>query len=326
MLQVLASYFNRGQHDEGSSNTATNARSGTANGDACYAARVPSVALSVDLPAFIESCTARLAAVGIPHPRGDAVRLLQMVVTALPSNAASDHLLDRLEDAVRQREARRSHARISGRCRFRNLELDLTDDVYEPCPSSEMLIEHAVSYCREQRRPIRILDIGTGAGNLLLAALHEMPHSTGTGIDLSPAAILLANHNARRLGLDQRAAFQVGDAAAITGTYDLVLSTLPFLPTHILPTLAPEVVLHDPKLALDGGFDGMRHYRRLARRLHQLTHPSSICLFQLSRELVERAKTVFLRAGHGNVSTLRDAYGFPAGIIIGRQPSSVGPA
>src|SRR5262245_37160089 len=107
-------------------------------------------ALDIDFSAYVDACAARLSAVGIREPRGDAIRLLERVLgsSKLATPAAVFRLL---EQAISQREQRRSHARILGRCQFRGLEIDLTDDVYEPCPSSEMLIEYAIDYARSLR-------------------------------------------------------------------------------------------------------------------------------------------------------------------------------
>src|SRR5262245_55021391 len=104
------------------------------------------------------------------------------------------------------------------------------------------------------------------------------------------AAVELASKNARRPGLDQRASFRLGNVADIhEETFDLVLASLPFLPSRLIPTLVPEVLLHDPPEALDGGRDGYDCYRLLAKQFAKVTHAGSVGLFQLSREFVSGA-------------------------------------
>ena len=277
------------------------------------------------LERYVDDIARRLSRTDIDNPRAEAIRLLQAVLVAAQRDVASSEFAEDVERAVRQREQRRSIARIVGQKRFRGITVHLADGVFEPCESSEALIEYAVAHCEDRRGSMRILDLGTGCGNLLLAALNEMPQATGVGVDISPEAVDLARGNARRLGLDQRVRFEVGDVAeGCEGPFDLVLSNLPFLPSRVIPTLAPEVVLHDPPRALDGGRDGYDYYRRLAGQLRRITRAGSLGLFQLSREFVEGAKLIFIKEGHSQVAALTDHYGLPIGVSVQCGPDPVG--
>jgi release factor glutamine methyltransferase len=265
----------------------------------------------------VEEIGARLARAGVPWPRAEAIRLLQAVLLAAPEGWVWEEIREVVEPAVRERERRRSIARIMGHKRFRDITVRLADGVFEPCESSETLIEHALWHCRDKGRRVRILDVGTGCGNLLLAALSEMMHASGVGVDISPAAVDLAKENARELGLAGRASFEVGDAAgACEGTFDLVVGNLPWLPSRLVPTLVPEALLHDPREALDGGRDGYDCFRKLAAQFGRITHPGSVGLFQLSREFIDGGKNVFLTAGHNQVETLKDHFGVAIGIGV----------
>jgi release factor glutamine methyltransferase len=269
------------------------------------------------LERFVDGIARRLSLADIDNPRAEAVRLLQAVLMAAERGGADSGIAEAVERAVQQREQRRSIARIVGQKRFRTITVHLADGVFEPCESSEVLVEHAVAHCEDRGGPVRILDLGTGCGNLLLAALNEMPQATGVGVDISPEAVDLASSNARRLGLDKRARFEVGDVAeSCEGSFDLVLSNLPFLPTRVIPTLAPEIVLYDPPRALDGGRDGYDCYRTVATEIRKMTQPGSLGLFQLSREFIEGAKSIFIKEGHRQVTALKDHYGLPIGVSV----------
>ena len=133
---------------------------------------------------------------------------------------------------------------------------------------------------KNKNEPLKILDIGTGSGCLLLACLSELTMATGLGVDINPGAIDMAVRNCSVLGLDDRAAFVVGDFAndlAQFGCFDIILCNPPYIPSVEIATLSSEVALYDPKVALDGGADGLDCWRLLmpemAKRLHLAMMP-----------------------------------------------------
>lgn len=261
----------------------------------------------------------RLAAAGIPEPHREAVTLVQLAMAFYLSG--NRHSLDELvEGAVQERESRRSLARIAGFKHFHGLALKLGDDVYEPCASSERLLDHALVWASGQPERLRILDLGTGAGNLLLAALRLLPNATGVGVDCSSASITLARDNATRHELSQRCLFLEGDAHDLNLTkFDLVMSTLPWVPTSQLHNLMPEVKLYDPVRALDGGRDGLNHIRRLAQAVNRMLTADGRAFVQVGYERLPAAQELFLRGGCHDVTVLRDGYGFPMGLRIGAR-------
>jgi release factor glutamine methyltransferase len=157
-------------------------------------------------------------------------------------------------------------ARIVGQREFWGLPLIVTPAVLVPRPDTETVVELALSLLGDDRnRPLRIADLGTGSGAILLALLSELPRAIGVGTDLSAAALDVARANAHRLGLADRALFLRGNYAdALAGPFDLVVSNPPYVRTGDIASLSREVREHDPHGALDGGADGLNAYLALA--------------------------------------------------------------
>jgi len=152
-------------------------------------------------------------------------------------------------------------------------------------------------------RALRIADLGTGSGAILLALLHELPHATGIGTDISIAALQTARANATRLGLAARATFAVGNfAAAIAVPCDLIVSNPPYIRTGDIQTLSTEVREHDPHRALDGGDDGLDAYRLIVSQAAGLMAPGGTLILEIgqhqSDDVVRLAHTAGL-APHG---------------------------
>ena len=156
-------------------------------------------------------------------------------------------------------------SRIIGAREFWGLPLAVTPAVLVPRPETETVVELALSLIADRTRRLRIADLGTGSGAILLALLHELPNAFGTGTDMSADALGVARRNAARLGLGDRAQFAVGDfATGLAGPFDLVVSNPPYIATGEIAALSREVRDHEPHLALDGGDDGLAAYRAIA--------------------------------------------------------------
>jgi release factor glutamine methyltransferase len=198
------------------------------------------------------------------------------LITSAARPVTSDEAT-RLEDFTRRRLAGEPVARILGAREFWGLPLQLSAATLVPRPDTETVVELALEMLRAGPDPmhrLRIADIGTGSGAILLALLSELPDAFGVGTDVSVAALRTASRNAARLGFASRAAFVACDyAAALSEPFDLIVSNPPYIRSADIAGLATEVRDHDPIVALDGGADGLDAYRQLipqaARRLAQ---------------------------------------------------------
>jgi release factor glutamine methyltransferase len=198
------------------------------------------------------------------------------LITSAARPVTSDEAT-RLEGFTRRRLAGEPVARILGAREFWGLPLQLSAATLVPRPDTETVVELALEMLRAEPDPthrLRIADIGTGSGAILLALLSELPEAFGVGTDVSVAALRTASRNAARLGFASRAAFVACDyAAALSEPFDLIVSNPPYIRSADIACLAREVRDHDPIVALDGGADGLDAYRQLipqaARRLTQ---------------------------------------------------------
>ncbi len=183
------------------------------------------------------------------------------------------------EAMVRRRLTHEPMGYVVGRVGFWTIELDIGPGALIPRADSESLIEAAVAHFGD-RAPQRILDLGTGPGTLLLAALAEWPDAAGLGVDASGEALAYARANAARLGMGPRAEFREGDwARGIEGRFDLILANPPYVEDRA--ALIPGVVDWEPGLALFGGADGLDAYRSLAPQLPPLLAPGGVACVEI---------------------------------------------
>ena len=192
-------------------------------------------------------------------------------------------------------------ARILGVREFWGLPLHLSADTLVPRPDTETVIEGALDIIRAERRhadPLRIADLGTGSGAILLALLSELPHAFGIGTDINPAALRTARDNARQLGLAARAGFVACDyASALNGGFDLIVSNPPYVRSAEIAALAVEVRDHDPRRALDGGPDGLAAYRVIAPAAASLLAPGGILTVEFGHDQSDAVADLVTAAG-----------------------------
>jgi release factor glutamine methyltransferase len=220
---------------------------------------------------------------------------------------------------IARRVARTPAAVLLGHREFWSLDFRVTPDTLVPRPDSELIIESAVTL-HPDRGVRRILDLGTGTGCLLLAALTEFAGAWGLGVDRSTAAAVVARENAQRLGLAERAAIMVGGwTGAITGQFDLILCNPPYIPAGDIDGLMPEVALHEPHLALDGGADGLDPYRLLFPDLHRCLAAGGTALFEFGQGQAAALLDLARQAELMVVEVRADLAGLPRVMIL-RSP------
>lgn len=234
--------------------------------------------------ATIAGLTAELTAAGIESATVDA-RLLVLAAAGLDRLAmlrdpgvCLDPAAEARLAAYRQRRlAREPVSRILGRRAFWSLDIEVTPDVLDPRPETETLIEAALAFLTRTGlygKPIRILDLGTGSGAILVSLLQELPEAFGIGVDRSIRALEVARRNAVENGVGQRSAWVLGDwCGALAGPFDLIVSNPPYLTTAEIGEAEPEVSSHDPHLSLDGGPDGLAAYRAIVAGWQRLGRP-----------------------------------------------------
>jgi release factor glutamine methyltransferase len=232
--------------------------------------------------------------------------------------AETDRLLEAREvNVISALAARRlKHepvARILGRKEFWSLELQVTPAVLVPRPETETVIETAVDAVTTRglrMENLRVLDIGTGSGALLLAMLRELPKAVGIGTDISADALAVARANAERHRLDTRCTFVVGNiASGVDGPFDFILSNPPYIASGDIASLPREVRDHDPRLALDGGVDGLECYRAIAAEVPRLLASGGRLIVELGAGQHEAVSALFTKTGLAVVDTRKDLAG-----------------
>jgi len=237
----------------------------------------------------LADAAARLERAGIADARRDARLLLAAAADCTVETVFGypERLLDAAAQArfhryVGRRQGGEPVSRICGKRAFWALSFALDEATLDPRPESETLVAAALAAFPVPAAPLRVLDLGTGSGCLLLAFLSELPQAEGLGVDISEAACRMARRNARTLGLAGRARFVCGDwAAAIRGRFDVVLCNPPYIEEAAIACLAPEVSLFDPRQALAGGEDGLACYRRLAAHLPRCLAPDGVAVVEI---------------------------------------------
>jgi release factor glutamine methyltransferase len=216
-----------------------------------------------------------------------------------------------------RRAAREPLQHILGEAGFWTLTLDVSPATLVPRPDSEALIEAALAAFPDRAQVRRVLDLGTGTGCLLLAALAEFPAARGVGVDRVASAAVLAAGNAARNGLADRAAFWVGDwAAALNGSFDLILCNPPYIESVAIPALMPEVARHEPASALDGGADGLAAYRALLPALPALLTDRGVAVLELGLGQAAEVTALAKGAGLAPRGLHADLAGIPRALIL----------
>ena len=268
----------------------------------------------------------RLKAAGIDQPVLDARVLVEAAASATrtdiltdPYRVLDDEQVSTLDDYVERRIRRQPVSHIVGRKGFWKIMLGVTPDVLTPRPETEMLVGLALQSF-EEFKSFTVLDLGVGSGAILLAILAERPAAKGLGVDVSEEALAVARDNAASLGLEGRAAFLRGDwtAGLGDGTFDLVVSNPPYIASEVIETLEPEVRDHEPRLALDGGPDGLDAYRALASEVLRVLRPGGTFALEIGHDQGPLVEALMQAAGAAEVRVIQDLAGKDR-VVTGRK-------
>lgn len=254
--------------------------------------RTADAALIEDLVAEASVATAvfslarAFATAGLDTPEIDARRLVQGILALAPEAliASPGHQLGStavaLQAAARRRLAHEPVSRILGSRAFYGRSFEITPDVLDPRADTECVVEAALEIIdRKGRRyrPVTIADVGTGSGAILVTLLAELPQAKGIAIDVSTPALVVAGRNGQRHGVGARMTMiQTSSLRGLGVVPDLVVSNPPYIPTGDLEGLEPDVRLYDPRLALDGGQDGLAIYREIIRDIREMNAPVDV--------------------------------------------------
>jgi release factor glutamine methyltransferase len=221
---------------------------------------------------------------------------------------------DRFWAMLDRRKANEPVAYITGRRAFWNIELHVGPGVLVPRPDSEVLIASAIEHFDGTGGPKRILDLGTGPGTLLLAALDVWPQASGLGVDVSRQALSYASANARRLEFEGRLKLMQGNwAEGLAEKFDLILCNPPYVAEDA--ELGPGVREFEPDEALFAGKEGLDAYRALAPQLPRLLNPGGLAAVEIGADQAESVKALLVRDGLG-ARVADDLAGLPRAVLL----------
>lgn len=265
---------------------------------------------------------------GLPDAALDARFLLEEVcgtnlqtLLVFPEKKVTEEEVNQYRAFVQRRKDREPTAMILGEWDFMGLTFRLNKSTLIPEQDTEVLVETALEELKRRgsgEAPLRILDLCTGSGCILLSLLHELRNAGGLGTDLSEEALEAARENAVRLGLQERAAFRQGDLWEPVGDerFDLIVSNPPYVPTDVIPTLEPEVRCGEPYAALDGGEDGLVFYRRILKEAAGHLKPSGIIIVESGFDEAAQIAALMQDQKLRGIRTVKD-YGGLDRVVLG---------
>lgn len=260
----------------------------------------------------------RFRASGLDTPELDARLLAQtafgmdaMALVRRERDPVSDEQAKLLDQFALRRMAGEPVSRIIGRREFWGLDFALGDSTLDPRPETEQVVAEAAAFL-EAKPSSTLIDLGTGTGAIAVSILSAVPRARGTATDMSDDALAIAEQNARQHGVADRLQFRRGSwwqAVPHTALFDLIVSNPPYIATAAIDELSPEVRVFDPKLALDGGWDGLEAYRAIAAQAVRRLNPGGLAVLEIGFNQGDVVGRIFGRAGFGRVEVLKDLAG-----------------
>lgn len=299
---------------------------------ALQAASLDDPARSVAAPLTVADArrtwAARFRECGIESPEldarilvGHALGLDHAALAAAASRPLNPAERNAIAALAHRRMAREPVARITGEKEFWSLTLRVGSATLVPRPETETVIEAALDVVARRgarSRPLRIADLGTGSGAILLALLSELPDARGIGTDISAGALAIARDNAKRLDLSSARFVACNMAAALRGPFDLIVSNPPYIASAEIAGLAAEVRDFDPRAALDGGPDGLAFYRTIAVAAAALLAPGGALIVELGAGQAAAVAALFAAAGLVPVAPRHDLSGVPRALCAAK--------
>jgi release factor glutamine methyltransferase len=226
------------------------------------------------------------------------------------------HKLAMIIRLVARRAQREPLAYITGIKPFWSLDFRVTPDTLIPRPDSETLIEAVLETVAPRSKPLKLLDIGTGTGCLLVSLLSEYPASQGWGTDISTAALDIASLNAHAHGFGARAQWLEGSwSAGASERFDVIVSNPPYIPEGDIERLQPEVAQYEPPQALSGGRDGLDAYRALIPEAKKLLKQEGIVVLEIGQGQQKDVATLLTRSDLHVIKTKQDLAGIPRALV-----------
>ncbi len=270
---------------------------------------------------IFDEAVRQLAAAGVESPRTEARLLYAYALGVRRDDTLSAGLAPSAEQAaafaamVARRVTREPFAYVTGHKEFWSLDFVVGPGVLVPRPETETLIEEALRVIPDKNTPMAIADLGTGSGALLIAALKEFPRAAGLALDSSPEALGYARRNVFAHGLSDRAKLRLDDwGAAPQGSFDLVFSNPPYIPSAEIAGLDPEVSRFEPRAALDGGGDGLDAYRALAVLLPKMLKTGGRAILEIGAG--QAVDPLFEGSGLRLAGIAPDLAGIPRALVL----------
>ena len=224
-----------------------------------------------------------------------------------PGRVVTEEDLCRYRECIEKRAGHIPLQHITGEQEFMGLSFRVNDQVLIPRQDTETLVEEALKYAMPG---MRVLDLCTGSGCILISLLHFCPGLTGVGSDISAEALKMARTNGQRLHVEDRAQWLCGDLfEKVTGAFDLIISNPPYIRSAEIEELQEEVRLYDPRIALDGAEDGLLFYRRIIEESKSYLKNGGRLLFEIGCDQGRDVAELLENAGYTEVSVKKDLAG-----------------
>jgi release factor glutamine methyltransferase len=236
-----------------------------------------------------------------------SLNISDAIIIGYPETLVDSEYVDILKSKIKRRKSGEPISYIVGSREFWSLDFKVTPDTLIPRQESELLIDLALQNISDRRLPLSILDLGTGSGCLLLSLLSELPFATGIGIDISQPALDVAIDNAKTLNLSSRVSFQNRDwFEGMEGQFDLILSNPPYIKISQISDLETQIKDFEPVLALNGGDDGLEHYRRIGQGCAKKIATSGFLLLEIGANQAGDVSDILLKSGLSKVKIYKD--------------------